>query len=47
MKPYVPPKGEIIALTFDPQAGHEQRGRRPALGVSNTLFNERTGSANI
>ena len=45
MKPYVPQKGEFIALTFDPQSGHEQKGRRPALVVSNTLFNERTGLA--
>ncbi|MDP2954966.1 MAG: type II toxin-antitoxin system PemK/MazF family toxin [Longimicrobiales bacterium] len=40
----VPPrKGDFIALTFDPRAGHEQRGRRPALVVSNDLFNEHTG----
>jgi mRNA interferase MazF len=45
MKPSVPQKGEFIALTFDPQSGHEQKGRRPALVVSNTLFNERTGLA--
>ncbi len=43
MKAYVPQKGDFIAVTFDPQSGHEQRGRRPALVVSNTLFNERTG----
>lgn len=34
-----------MSLDFDPQSGHEQRGRRPALVVSNTLFNERTGLA--
>ena len=45
MKPYVPRKGDFIAVTFDPQSGHEQRGRRPALVVSNTLFNEHTGLA--
>ena len=38
-------KGDFVAVTFDPQSGHEQRGRRPALVVSNTLFNERTGLA--
>ena len=43
MRTYVPKKGEFIAVTFDPQSGHEQKGRRPALVVSNTLFNERTG----
>jgi len=42
---YVPKKGDFIAVSFDPQSGHEQRGRRPALVVSNTLFNERTGRA--
>jgi mRNA interferase MazF len=42
---YVPQKGDFIAVTFDPQSGHEQRGRRPALVVSNTLFNRHTGLA--
>ncbi len=45
MTTYVPQKGEFIAVTFDPQSGHEQRGRRPALVVSNTLFNKHTGLA--
>ena len=31
MKTYVPKKGDFIAVTFDPQSGHEQKGRRPAL----------------
>ena len=43
MAAYVPRKGDLIALSFDPQAGHEQRGRRPALVVSNDLFNKHTG----
>lgn len=43
MAAYVPRKGDFVALTFDPQAGHEQRGRRPALVVSNDLFNRHTG----
>src|SRR6266542_627773 len=43
MADYFPRKGELIALTFDPQSGHEQRGRRPALVVSNDLFNKHTG----
>jgi mRNA interferase MazF len=42
---YVPEQGDFIALTLDPQAGHEQKGRRPALVVSKTLFNQRTGLA--
>lgn len=32
-------QGDIVYLDFDPQAGHEQKGRRPALVVSNSLFN--------
>ena len=43
MAQYVPQKGDVVALSFDPQSGHEQRGRRPALVVSNDLFNEHTG----
>jgi mRNA interferase MazF len=45
MKQYVPVKGDFVAVNFDPQSGHEQRGRRPALVVSNTLFNQRMGLA--
>jgi len=45
MPRYIPRKGDFIALTFDPQSGHEQKGRRPALVVSNTLFNRHTGLA--
>ena len=43
MAAYVPRKGDFVALSFDPQTGHEQRGRRPALVVSNDLFNKHTG----
>jgi mRNA interferase MazF len=43
MSTYVPQKGDFIAVTFDPQSGHERRGRRPALVVSNDLFNRHTG----
>jgi mRNA interferase MazF len=32
-------QGDVIWLDFDPQAGHEQKGRRPALVVSNETFN--------
>lgn len=45
MKKYVPEKGDLIVLGFDPQSGHEQKGRRPALVISNTLFNQKTGMA--
>jgi mRNA interferase MazF len=44
MATYTPRKGDFIALTFDPQTGHEQKGRRPALVVSNDLFNKHTGT---
>ncbi len=42
---YVPRKGDLITITFDPQSGHEQKGRRPALVISNNLFNKHTGLA--
>ena len=45
MPAYTPAKGDFITLTFDPQSGHEQKGRRPALVVSNFLFNQATGLA--
>ncbi len=45
MPRYIPQKGDFITLSFDPQAGHEQKGRRPALVVSNDLFNKHTGLA--
>ena len=45
MRLYVPRKGDFVAVTFGPKSGHEQKGRRPALVVSNTLFNEHTGLA--
>src|SRR6185295_15234510 len=40
---YVPHKGDFITVTFDPQTGHEQKRRRPALVISNYLFNKHTG----
>jgi mRNA interferase MazF len=42
---YIPKQGDLIAVTFDPQAGHEQKGRRPALVISKDLFNSSTGTA--
>lgn len=45
MPAYVPQKGDFITLSFDPQSGHEQRGRRPALVISNQPFNAATGLA--
>ena len=45
MPAYIPRKGDYVAATFDPQSGHEQKGRRPALVISNDLFNRHTGLA--
>ncbi|MGH7566892.1 MAG: endoribonuclease MazF [Gemmatimonadota bacterium] len=43
--PYVPDRGHIVWLSFDPQAGHEQAGRRPALVLSPRSYNGRVGLA--
>jgi mRNA interferase MazF len=40
---YVPHRGDLVWLSFDPRAGHEQGGRRPALVLSLRSYNERTG----
>src|SRR5437016_14521331 len=45
MPAYLPEKGDFITLSFDPQAGHEQKGRRPAIIISNYPFNQATGLA--
>jgi mRNA interferase MazF len=45
VKRYIPQIGDIIILSFDPQSGHEQKGRRPALVVSNKIFNKNLGLA--
>jgi len=42
---YMPVQGDFITLSFDPQSGHEQKGRRPALVISRELFNQSTGMA--
>ena len=47
MSKYIPQAGDFVRLTFDPQSGYEQRGRRPALVVSNTLFNTRAQLAMV
>ncbi|MFL6213844.1 MAG: type II toxin-antitoxin system PemK/MazF family toxin [Blastocatellia bacterium] len=47
MAKYVPEKGDFIALSFDPQSGQGQKGRRPALVISNDLFNRHTGLAMV
>jgi mRNA interferase MazF len=45
MADYVPDSGDLIWLTFDPQAGHEQAGRRPALVLSPKVYNRKSGLA--
>ena len=45
VKNYIPQKGDLVILTFDPSSGHEQKGRRPALIISNEIFNKALGLA--
>ena len=45
VKSYVPDRGDLIWLDFDPQAGREQAGHRPALVVSPKSYNEKSGLA--
>ncbi|MCF6768433.1 endoribonuclease MazF [Thiotrichales bacterium 19S11-10] len=40
---YVPDIGDIVWITFDPQAGKEHKGHRPALVLSPKKYNEKTG----
>jgi mRNA interferase MazF len=42
---YIPDAGDIVWLHFDPQAGHEQAGRRPALVLSPARYNGARGMA--
>lgn len=39
---YVPQRGDVVWLDFDPQTGHEQRGRRPAVVLSPSSYNRAT-----
>ena len=43
MVEYIPKRGDFIRLNFNPQAGHEQKGTRPALVVSHSIFNKKMG----
>ena len=45
MPPYVPESGDVVWLQFNPQAGHEQAGHRPALVISPASYNSRVGLA--
>lgn len=42
---YVPDRGDLVWLTFSPQSGHEQSGRRPAVVLSPASYNGRVGLA--
>ncbi|MBZ0281093.1 MAG: endoribonuclease MazF [Anaerolineae bacterium] len=42
---YVPNRGDAIWLTFTPQAGHEQAGRRAAIVLSPAAYNDKVGLA--
>src|SRR5262245_37915394 len=42
---YVPERGDLVWLQFNPQAGHEQAGRRPALVLSPKSYNRLVGLA--
>jgi len=42
---YVPDRGHVVWVDFDPQAGHEQAGHRPALVLSSKEFNKKMGVA--
>jgi mRNA interferase MazF len=42
---YIPARGDIVWITFNPQAGHEQAGRRPALVLSPAKYNSKIGLA--
>src|SRR5215470_13284047 len=42
---YIPERGDAVWITLDPQAGHEQAGRRPALVLSPSAYNGRVGLA--
>lgn len=43
--PYCPNRGDVVWLSFTPQAGHEQAGLRPALTLSPEAYNRKTGLA--
>ena len=42
-KNYIPDRGDIIWISLNPQAGHEQAGRRPVLVLSPISYNKKVG----
>ena len=45
LKTHVPERGDVIWITLNPQAGHEQAGRRPAVVLSPAAYNGKVGLA--
>lgn len=44
---HIPDRGDVVWIDFDPQAGHEQPGRRPAIVISPKYYNRRANLAII
>ena len=44
-KGYVPQRGDVVWITLNPQSGHEQAGRRPAVVLSPGIYNEKVDLA--
>jgi mRNA interferase MazF len=42
---YIPERGDVVWISFNPQAGHEQAGRRPAVVLSPRIYNQKVGLA--
>jgi mRNA interferase MazF len=42
---YIPDRGDIVWISLNPQAGHEQAGRRPAVVISPAVYNGKVGLA--
>ena len=42
---YIPERGDVVWISFNPQAGHEQAGRRPAVVLSPQVYNRKVGLA--
>jgi len=43
VKSYIPEKGDYVMINFNPQAGREQAGHRPAIIISPSVYNKKTG----
>lgn len=45
LKSYIPERGDIVWLCFNPQAGHKQSGKRQAMAISLKEYNQKTNLA--